>query len=81
MISLNSLGQQVTDNTQRELAQALSYMEPQVDVRVECLDVPDRPNHKVIANVLYSTTHIENWGSGVKRIIEAFQKRGVHLLG
>lgn len=30
--SLKILGQQVTDNTQREIAQALSYMEPQVDV-------------------------------------------------
>lgn len=52
-------------------------MEPQVDVRVEYLDVPDRPDRKVIANVLYSTTYIENWCSGVKRIIEACQKRGV----
>ena len=77
MTSLNILGQQVTDNTQREIAQALSYMEPQVDVRVEYLDVPDRPDRKVIANVLYSTTYIENWCSGVKRIIEACQKRGV----
>ena len=33
--SLKILGQQVTDNTQREIAQALSYMEPQVDVRTE----------------------------------------------
>ena len=77
MTSLNILGQQVTDNTQREIAQALSYMEPQVDVRVEYLDVPDRPDRKVIAHVLYSTTYIENWCSGVKRIIEACQKRGV----
>lgn len=69
MTSLNILGQQVTDNTQREIAQTLSYMEPQVDVRVEYIDVPNRPDHKVIANVLYSRTYIENWGSGVKRII------------
>ena len=26
---------------------------------------------------MYSTTYIENWGSGVKRIMEACQKRGV----
>ena len=52
-------------------------MEPQVDVRVEYIDVPNRPDHKVIANVLYSRTYIENWGSGVKRIIQACQKRGV----
>ena len=47
--SLKILGQQVTDNTQKEIAQALSYMEPQVDVRVEYIDVPGRPDHKVIA--------------------------------
>lgn len=27
--------------------------------------------------MLYSTTYIENWGSGVKRIMEACQKRDV----
>ena len=27
--------------------------------------------------MLYSTTYIENWGSGVKRIMDACQKRGV----
>lgn len=35
------------------------------------------PYNPLIANVLYSTTYIENWGSGVKRIMEACQKRGV----
>ncbi|MBR6043162.1 MAG: hypothetical protein IKP37_11090 [Paludibacteraceae bacterium] len=35
------------------------------------------PYNQLIANVLYSTTYIENWGSGVKRIMEACQKRGV----
>ena len=39
----------MTDNTQREIAQALSYLEPQVDVRVEYVDIPDRPNQKAIA--------------------------------
>ena len=53
--SLKILGQQVTDTTQREIAQALSYMEPQVDVRVEYIDVPDRPDHKVIA------MHFDGW--------------------
>ena len=47
--SLKILGQEVTDNTQREIAQALSYLEPQVDVRVEYVDIPDRPNQKAIA--------------------------------
>lgn len=35
------------------------------------------PCNPLIANVLYSTTYIENWGSGVKRIMEACQKRDV----
>ena len=35
------------------------------------------PYNPLIANVLYSTTYIENWESGVKRIMEACQKRGI----
>lgn len=61
--SLKILGQEVTDNTQREIAQALSYLEPQVDVRVEYVD--------------YSTSYIERWGSGVKRITDACAYRNV----
>ena len=61
--SLKILGQEATDNTQREMAQALSYLEPQVDVRVEYVD--------------YSTSYIERWGSGVKRITDACAYRNV----
>ena len=50
--SLKILGQQVTDSTQREIALALSYMEPQVDVRVEYIDVPDRPDHNLSFSVI-----------------------------
>ena len=57
--SLKILGQQVIDGTQREIAQALSYMEPQVDVRVEYIDVPDRPDHKEIA------MHFDGWAWGM----------------
>lgn len=46
--SLKILGQEVTDNTQREIAQALSHLEPQVDIRVEYVDIPERPNRKAI---------------------------------
>ena len=62
--SLKILGQQVTDNTQQEIAQALSYMEPQVDVRVEYIDVPDRPDNKVIA------MHFEGWYAFCLRLLE-----------
>ena len=47
--SLKIIGQQVTDDTQREIAQALAGLQPAVDMRPEYIDVPDRPGHKVIA--------------------------------
>lgn len=47
--SLQILGQEVTDNTQRELAQALAGLEPAVNVGVEYVEVPERLNCKVIA--------------------------------
>ena len=53
--SLKILGQEVTDNTLRELAQALSGLEPAVDVKPQYVDVPDRPGNKVIA------IHFDGW--------------------
>lgn len=47
--SLKILGQIVTDNTQREISQALSGLEPAIEVPIEYIDVPDRPGQKVIA--------------------------------
>jgi len=47
--SLKILGQDVTDNTQRELSQALSGLEPAVTVDVEYVDVPEQAGKKVIA--------------------------------
>ncbi len=38
--SLHIVGQQVTDNTRREIAQALASLEPTVDVSAEYVDVP-----------------------------------------
>lgn len=35
------------------------------------------PHNKLIANVLYSTSYIEKWGSGVKRITDACAYRNV----
>lgn len=46
--SLKILGQEVTDNAQQEIAQALSGLEPAVDVKVKYIDVVDYPGHKVI---------------------------------
>lgn len=47
--SLNILGQEVTDNTQREIAQYLTGIEPAVNIKVEYVDVPNRPGNQVIA--------------------------------
>lgn len=41
--TLTILGQEVTDSTRREIAQALTGIEPAIDVPVEYIDVPDRP--------------------------------------
>ena len=53
--SLKIIGQEVTDNTQQEIAQALAGLEPMVDVKVEYVDVPDYPGKKVIA------MHFDGW--------------------
>ena len=47
--TLKPLGQVVSDNTKREIAQALSGIEPAADVHVEYVDVPDRQGSQVIA--------------------------------
>lgn len=41
--SLKIIGQEVTDKTQQEIAQALVGWEPAVNVRVAYVDVPERP--------------------------------------
>lgn len=43
--ALKILGQEVTDNTQREIAQYLTGIEPAVNVKVEYVDVLDRPGY------------------------------------
>lgn len=53
--SLKIIGQEVTDKTQQEIAQALAGLEPAVDVRVVYVDVPEYPGNKVI------TMHFDGW--------------------
>ena len=53
--SLKILGQEVTDSTQQEIAKAITGLEPAVDVKIHYVDVPDRPNNKVIA------MHFDGW--------------------
>lgn len=56
--TLKIVGQNVTDNTQQEIVQALAGLEPAVDVKVEYVDVPDHPGNKVIA------MHFDGWAWG-----------------
>ena len=48
---LNIIGQQVTETTKREIAQAVAGLEPAVDVMIHYVDVPDRPGNQVIARL------------------------------
>ena len=53
--SLKIIGQEVSDTTQREIAQAIAGLEPAVDIRPVYIDTPDYPGHKVIA------MHFDGW--------------------
>ena len=53
--SLKIIGQQVTDDTQREIAQAIAGLQPAVDMRPDYVDVPDHPGHKLIV------MHFDGW--------------------
>ena len=53
--SLKIIGQEVTDKTQQEIAQALTSLEPTVNVRVVYVDAPERPGNQVIA------MHFDGW--------------------
>lgn len=46
--SLKILGQQVSDDTQKEIAQALVGLYPAVEVKPEYIDVPGRPGDQLI---------------------------------
>ena len=56
--SMKIVGQEVSDNTQRELAQALSGLEPAAYIPIEYIDVPEYPGHQVIA------MHFDGWRWG-----------------
>lgn len=56
--SLKIVGQMVTDNTQREIAQALACLEPAVDVRVLYVEVPDGDGKQLIV------LHFDSWEEG-----------------
>ena len=47
--TLKILGQQVTDNTRKEIAREFAKLEPLIDLPIEYIDVPDRSGCQVIA--------------------------------
>ena len=47
--TLKILGQEVTDNTRKEIAREVAKLEPLIDLPVEYIDVPNRPDCQVIA--------------------------------
>ena len=58
--SLKIIGQQVSDATRQEIANALVGLEPVVDVRVEYIEVPDSAGNQVIA------MHFDGWVWGMR---------------
>lgn len=58
--SLKIVGQQVTDTTKREIAQALTGLEPAYDIQPIYVDIPEYPGNKVIA------FHFDGWEWGEK---------------
>ena len=58
--SLKIIGQQVTDDTKREISQALCGIEPAYDIQPIYVDVPEYPGNKVIV------FHFDGWVWGKK---------------
>ena len=56
--SLKIVGQNVTDNTQREIAQELAKIEPSIDVRPQYIDVPNSNGQQLIV------FHLDKWKDG-----------------
>ena len=52
-------GQNVTDATRQEIANSLRKIEPAVDVEVEYIELPDKPDFYVIA-IYFDSTNFKN---------------------
>lgn len=57
--SLRIEGQNITDNTRQELAHALRKIEPAIDVEVEYIEIPDKPDFYVIA-IYFDSNNFRN---------------------
>ena len=56
-VSLKIVGQQVTDNTRQEIANATSNLEPAIDIKPEYIDIDDNGNQLIIL-------HLNSWTNG-----------------
>lgn len=57
--SLKIDGQNVTDNTRQEIANALRKIEPAIDVEVEYIELPEKPGFYVIA-IYFDSNNFKN---------------------
>ena len=57
-VSLNLVGQQVTDNTLREISREITKIEPAIELKPEYIDIDDKPGYKLIA------LHLNAWPRG-----------------
>ena len=57
--SLKIIGQNVTDNTRQEVANAIRKIEPAIDVEVEYVELPDKPDNYVIA-IYFDSNNFKN---------------------
>ena len=57
--SLKIIGQNVTDNTRQEVANAIRKIKPAIDVEVEYIELPDKPDYYVIA-IYFDSNNFKN---------------------
>ena len=57
--SLKIIGQNVTDNTRQEIANALRKIEPAIDVEVEYIELPDKTDYYVVA-IYFDSNNFKN---------------------
>ncbi|MCF0200280.1 MAG: ATP-binding protein [Bacteroidales bacterium] len=55
---LKIVGQMVTDHTRQEIANEIRKIEPAIDVEVEYIEMPEKPDFYVIAQAHYRSQRI-----------------------
>lgn len=57
--SLRIIGQNVTDNTKQEVANVIRKIEPAIDVEVEYIELPEKPDYYIIA-IYFDSNNFKN---------------------